>query len=73
MGTSLGEIFQVQITKDNKVLQKKIISSPMMGKQVSALACDKQSGVILAGTTDGCLFQMSIGQEEDLKLLKDYP
>lgn len=60
MGTSIGEIFQLQITKDNKVLQKQIMTTPMSGKQITALASNKHSGALLAGSSDGNLYQFII-------------
>ena len=44
----------------------------MSGQQIMALASNKHTGALMAGTSEGNLYQLMIRQDDQLELIKKY-
>jgi len=65
MGTSIGQIFQMQITQNNSVNQNNDkVYVPKGDKRISALASNPMTGTICAGTSNGSILFLTIDEAE---------
>ena len=73
LGTSKGEIFQVQITKNNSVLVNENLKFEYDTKHaIMGLASDKKTGALLVGTNQSYILHFQLNNNKQMTLLTQH-